>query len=169
MTHSPESTNVPSSHQERRPSRSDISMLDGRQRWAYEHGEHITDGGQCWCAPERITVADNRFATCQDISGFMFQVVGAGTSPHNWMSERKADPEDPMSYAEPLPATRDSLGRECVFQDQEAAAIAKEALAQLEILVKASLAQHLMKALPAPTGSTTIGERVDEITEGWTL
>jgi hypothetical protein len=99
----------------------------------------------------------------------MYQVVGAGSQPTNWMSERKADPADPISYAEPLPATCDTLGRECIFQSDKATAIAEEAMEQLRILVKASLARHLMKALPAPTGSTTIGERVDEIVENWTL
>lgn len=169
MTPSPEPTNVQSCHQERRPSRSDITMLTSQQRWAYEHGEHITDGGPCWCAPERITVADNRFARCQNISDFMYQVVGAGTQPTNWMSERKADPDDPLSFAEPLPATCDTLGRECIFQSEKAKAIGDEAMEQLRILVKASLAQHLMRYLPAPTGLSTIGAMIDELTESWEL
>lgn len=169
MTHSPESTNVQSCHQERRPSNSDITMLDSRQRWAYEHGEHITDGSPCWCAPERITVADNRFGKCQNISDFIYQVVGAGTSPTNWMSERIVDPDDPLSYAEPLPATRDTLGRECIFQSEQAQKIGDEAMEQLEVLVKASLAKHLMKTLTRPTASTTITEMIDAITDGWKL
>lgn len=169
MTHSAEPTNVQSRHQERRPSRSDITMLSSRQRSAYERGEHITDGEQCWCVPERITVADNRFAACKDISSFMYQVVGAGSQPTNWMSERKVDENDPLSYAEPLPATRDTLGRECIFQSDKATAIAEEAKAQLEFLVKASLARHLQRTLTRPTASTTINEMIDQITDGWTL
>lgn len=92
-------------------------------------------------------VQQNRFRDCADVPELVGQTVGAGSSPQLWLSEPGGDeaqwyPIGKEDRAKALPAVNDSYGRSCVFQDQDAKAVAEESLAQLRnLLIGKILAQ----------------------------
>lgn len=112
---------------------------------------------------------ENAFTGCGTVHELIGVAIGAGTSPRNWMSERTATDGDPNSFAEPMPATCDTLGRPCVFQDDRARAIVRDTEIRLEELIKKDLYAHLLKVLSGPAGSKSISEFAEAVVDSWEI
>lgn len=83
-------------------------------------------------------MSENRFANVEGIEELVTRAIGAGSSPHLWLSPEKD-----------LPATCDYEGNACVFDSRAAAEVAREAIERL--------GQLLGEGVPAATPNTITG------------
>ena len=117
-----------------------------------------SDTPEEWHAALERQSGSKQFARTSDVTELMFQVVGAGSRPTNWMSDGGK------------PATRDEDGRECIFQDRDASEIARDGVERLQHLVKASLARHLVAELGKhKPGTMSTAEFANHLVASWRL